>query len=165
MVAVSTVEMPRCGLHRTTRELPGTSEVPAGILVNFHDHDGEGPVVHLPLFNSFNRWQWEKKPRAIRERSWVETLRPLPAEGYYLLREEARFDEARWPERSLVQLGYDRAGMGILFLAQRRFQLAENTLFFAERGMPFAHLDALEPLVVHAEPDPNAAGGEAPVRR
>ncbi len=167
MVAVSTVAMPRCGLYRTTRPLG--EDVPAGILVNFHNHsDLDQPVVHLPVFSSFNRWQWDKRGRPVPARSDLESLRALPPEGYYVLRQEARFDDARWPAGSLVQLGYDRAATPLLFLAQRRFHLAENTLFFAARGMPFepASLEgALEPLVVHEEPDPNAAGGEAPVAR
>lgn len=165
MVAVSTVRLPRCGLFRTTRALD--EHVPAGMLVNFHNHSDHGtPVVHLPMYNSFNRWSWEKDGRPVRELSWVETLEPLPAEGYYLLREEARFEEAKWPKHSLVQLGYEKSGTGLLFLAQRRFHLAENTLFFAERGMPFNDLDNLELLVVHEEPDPNEIpGAEAPVAR
>lgn len=162
MVAVSNVAMPRCGLYRTTRPL--SEDVPAGVLVNLHTHDA--PVVHLPVFSSFNRWQWDKEGRPVRARSDLETLRALPPEGYYVLRQDVRFDEAKWPAGSLVQLGYDRAATPLLFLAQRRFHLAENTLFFAERGMPFEHESferALEALVVHEEPDPNAAGGEAPI--
>jgi hypothetical protein len=166
MVAVSTIAMPKCGLYRTTRALPGDDKIPAGILVNFHNHSDEGPpVVHLPAFSSFNRWQWEKKAHPIRERVWLETLRPLLLEGYYILREDLEFDDATWPAQSLVQLGYDRAGTPIAFLAQRRFHLAENTLFFADHGIPLdeRRLAILETLIVHDEPDPNAVGGEAPV--
>jgi hypothetical protein len=166
MVAISTIAQPSCGLYRTTRAL--NTEVPAGILVNFHNHSEDGaPVVHLPAFSTFNRWQWEKKSHPVRERAWLESLRPLLLEGYYILQAELTIDDAKWPARSLVQLGYDRSGTPILFLAQRRFHLAENTLFFADKGMPLPEnrLDALGPLVVHDEPDPNAAGGEAPVAR
>lgn len=157
MVAVSTTVPPRCGLYRTTRPLDG---VPAGVLVNLHTHDR--PVVFLPHFNSFNRWEWERVPHHVRERGWLESLRPLPAEGFYVLRARLEFHEVAWPSRSLVQLGYDRAGNGLLFLAQRRFQLAENALFFAEVGVPLdpSQLDQLEPLVVFEEPDPDAAGAE-----
>lgn len=166
MVAVSTIAVPNCGLYRTTRALPGDGEIPAGVLVNFHNHSDDGaPVVHLPAFSSFNRWQWEKQAHPIRERVWLETLRPLLLEGYYILREDLEFEHAKWPARSLVQLGYDRSGTPIVFLAQRRFHLAENTLFFAERGIPLdeGQLAMLETLVVHEEPDPNAVGAEAPV--
>ena len=164
MVAVSTVQLPRCGLFRTTRALD--EHVPAGILDNFHNHsDSNEPVIHLPLFNTFNRWQWDKTGRPIRELSWIETLKALPPEGYYLLTKDVRFEKVKWPARSLVQLGYDRSGHPLLFLAQRRFHLAENTLFFADKGMPLPleTLDSLEALVVHEEPDPNELGGEAPV--
>lgn len=162
MVAVSTVALPRCGLYRTTRAL---GDVPAGQLVNFHNHSDTGePVLYLPMYVTLNRWQWEKKGRPIRELSDVETLRALPPEGYYLLRQDVRFEEAKWPARSLVQLGYDRAGSPLLFLAQRRFHTAENSLFFSDRGMPIESVDILEPLVVYEEPDPNDVGGEAPVK-
>jgi hypothetical protein len=165
MVAVSTIALPRCGLYRTTRALPGVPEVAAGMLINFHNHSDSGePVVHLPVFASFNRWQWSKDEHPVRERTWLESLRPLLLEGYYLLTEDLEFDKAKWPARSLVQLGYDRTGAAIVFLAQRRFHLAENTLFFADKGMPLEDLGVLERLVVHEEPDPNGAGAEAPVQ-
>lgn len=163
MVAVSTVQLPRCGLYRTTRKLD--DDVPPGVLVNFHNHsDTNVPVIHLPLFNTFNRWEWEKNGRPIRELSYVETLRALQPEGYYLLTREIRFGKVKWPARSLVQLGYNREGEPLIFLAQRRFHLGENTLFFADKGVPLDDLEAVEPLVVHEEPDPNSVGGEAPVK-
>lgn len=163
MVAVSTVVVPRCGLYRTTRPLPGSEAIPAGVLVNLHTHD-EWPRVHLPMYNSFNRWEWDKTPHPVRERGWLESLRALPAEGYYVLRAKLEFADGSWPSLSLVQLGYDRAGNGLLFLAQRKFQRAENTLFFGERGVPVepSKLEMLEPLVVYEEPDPDAVGAEAP---
>lgn len=162
MVAISAMSLPRCGLYRTTRAL--SPEVPAGVLVNFHNHSERGgPVVHLPVFSTNNRWQWDSEGKPIHDLSDLEGLKPLPAEGYYVVTRDVHFEAAKWPAQSLVQLGYDRKGHAILFLAQRRFHLAENTLFFAERGVPFDHLDALEPLVVHEEPDPNASGGEAPI--
>lgn len=162
MVAVSTIVSPPCGLYRTTRPLPGADAIPAGILVNLHTHD-EPPLVYVPKYNSFNRWEWDKTPHPVPERGWLESLRPLPEEGYYVLRARLEFPDGAWPARSLVQLGFDRAGNGLLFLAQRRFQRAENTLFFGERGVPVdsADLAMLEPLVVFAEPDPEAAGAEA----
>ncbi len=168
MVAVSTTPIPKCGLYATTRALPGADEVRADILVNFHDHsDIGGPVVHLPAISSFNRWSWEKAPHRIAELSWLESLKPLKPEGYYVLREKLQFEEAEWPTGSIVQLGYDRHATPLIFLAQRRFHLAENTLFFAERGVPLGRerLHVLEQLVVYEEPDPNASGAEAAVKR
>lgn len=170
MAQVSVIRPPSCGLYRTTRPLPGDDAVGAGMLVNFHDHDyGEvrGPVVHLPKFIAFNRWEWEKTPHRVQPLSWVESLQPLLPEGFYVLREDLVFadrkGDATWPRTSLVQLGYDRAGTPIVFLAQRKHQAAENTLFFAEKGVPLtaSQLDLLMQLVVYEEPDPNAAGGEA----
>lgn len=168
MVAVSTILAPPCGLYRTTRALPGDDAVGPGLLVSFHDHsDAAVPVVFLPAFSTFNRWAWGKDPHPIRERGWLESLRPLPAEGYYVLPEDLAFDEAKWPASSLVQLGYDLTGGPLLFLAQRKFHRAENTLFFGERGVPIDadRLARLRPLVVYEEPDPDAAGAEARVAR
>lgn len=164
---VSAVKPPPCGLHRTTRPLPSASEeVPAGILVNLHtcERAVKGPELHLPKFNAFNRWEWCREEHVVPQLSWLETLVALPPEGFYVLREELRFDEATWPQHALVQLGYDRAATPLLFLAQRKHHLAENSLVFAERGVPLLdeQLTLLTPLVVYVEPDPNVAGGEAP---
>lgn len=159
--------MPRsCGLHRTTRPLEGTA-VGEDLVVSFHDHAGRA-FVHLPMRNELNRWTWRADPIPVHDREWIETLEPLPPEGFYVLHDELSSPNARakWPRGALVQLGYDRSGNPILFLAQQRFHRVENALLFADRGIRVdrARLDRLEPVIVYEEPDPNASGGEADVR-
>ncbi len=156
----------RCGLYRTTRPLSGTA-VHEDLVVSFHDHGGDA-LVHVPMRNELNRWTWRAEPVPVRDPSWIESLEPLPPEGFYVLREDVSFDGGRatWPRGALVQLGYDRSGAPIVFLAQQRYYRAENALVFADRGVPIERerLDRLEPVIVYEEPDPNAAGGEAEPR-
>lgn len=159
-------DLPRCGLYRTTVALPGAeSVVAAGMLVSFHDHSESGtPAVLVPAFNVFNRWKWTTKPIFVEERSWIETMQPLPAEGFYALRADLPLAGAagRWAKGTLVQLGYDRSGVGIVFIAQLRHDSSESSLWFAERGERLSddRLDLLEPLLVYEEPDPTTAGAE-----
>ena len=168
MTETSSIQLPVCGLYRTTRPLPGAeAEVGEGALVNFHNHSTPGmPVVLRPAFNVFNRWSWNAEPIYVRQLSWLDSLHKLPAEGYYALRRELEFDDgsARWPKGALVQLGYDRKASPLVFLAQLRHALSENTLWFAEHGVILREdqIDLLEPLSVFEEPDPVTAGGERP---
>ncbi|MGZ3424235.1 MAG: hypothetical protein ACXWUG_22510 [Polyangiales bacterium] len=155
-----------CGLYRTTRPLATAPDrIGAGILINLHSCPrlaAQGPVVHLPQYSAFNRWAWCHDSHSVSPLSWIETLIALPAEGFYLLREPLEFEAASWPAQSLVQLGYDRAGTPLLFLAQRRRQLAENDLIFADAGIPLPldRLSVLAPIVVYEEPDPSDVASE-----
>ena len=76
-----------------------------------------------------------------------------------MLRKALTFDGGDWPKASIVQLGYTRNGDPILFIGQVRAQLAENDLFFSERGVGITRdqLALLEPLQVFAEPVPEGA--------
>ncbi len=157
--------LPSCGLCRTTKALPGAErEVPEGLLVNFHNHGPRGfPVVLLPEFNVFNRWQWRREPHHVRPLSWVESLVHLPLEGYYVLRRELLLEDgkSKWPRGTLVQLGYDRFASPIVFIAQQRQHLSDNFLWFSDRGLAIDDdsLGSLETLVVHEEPDAEHAPG------
>jgi hypothetical protein len=148
--------LPDCGLYRTTKPLPEhEGEIAAGSLVYFHNHSDSGlPVVIAPEHNVHNRWHFHGAGIPFRGLSWAESLVKLPAEGCYMLRKTLTFEGGEWPKASLVQLGYTRAGDPIVFIAQVRAQLAENDLWFSERGVPLAReqLALLEPLQVYAEP-------------
>ena len=170
------LKLPACGLFRTTRALPGAEQVvPAGLLVNFHNHSEQSmPVVLVPVHNVFNRWQWSATPNYVRQLSWIESLHRLPVEGFYVLRRDVALNDgsatrsssaapgARWPKGTLVQLGYDKTANPIVFIAQQRHDLHENSLIFADSGVAIGEegLDFIEPVLVYEEPDPNAAGGE-----
>ena len=155
--------LPDCGLYRTTKALPGhEGDVPAGVLVYFHNHSDSGlPVVVPPDHNIHNRWHFHGAGIAFRGLSWADSLTKLPGEGFYMLRKALSFDGGQWPPSALVQLGYTKTGDPILFIAQVRAQLQENDLFFSERGLSATRdqLALLEPLQVFTEPTPE--GGHA----
>jgi hypothetical protein len=155
--------LPDCGLYRTTKPLPEhEGEIPAGTLVYFHNHSDSGlPVVIAPDHNVHNRWHFHGAGIAFRGLSWADSLTKLPAEGFYMLRRAMPFEQGEWPKGTLVQLGYNRTGDPILFIAQVRAQLHENDLFFGDRGLSIQReqTSALEPVQVFVEPV--APGGHA----
>ncbi len=153
--------LPECGLYRTTKALPEhEAEIPANVLVYFHNHSDSGlPVVLTPDHNVHNRWHFHGAGIPFRGLSWADSLTKVLAEGFYMLRRAFPFDGGEWPKASLVQLGYTKAAEPILFIAQVRAQLAENDLFFSERGVSVKReqLALLEPLQIYAEPAPAGA--------
>jgi hypothetical protein len=148
--------LPECGLYRTTKPLPDhESAVTAGLLVYFHNHSDSGlPVVIPPEHNVLNRWHFHGPGIPFRGLSWADSLVKLPAEGFYMLRKALSFDGGEWPKSALVQLGYTRSADPILFIGQVRSQLAENDLWFSDRGVGVTRdqLALLEPLQIYAEP-------------
>jgi hypothetical protein len=153
--------LPDCGLFRTTKPLPGhEEEIPAGLLVYFHNHSDSGlPVVVAPDHNVHNRWHFHGEGIPFRGLSWADSLVKLSAEGFYMLRKVLSFEGGEWPKSALVQLGYTRNGDPILFIAQARAQLEENDLFFSDRGVGITReqLSMLEPLQILVEPAPAGA--------
>jgi len=129
--------LPDCGLYRTTKPLPGQEEqVPAGILVYFHNHSDNGlPTVMAPDHNVLNRWHFHGPSIEFRGLSWASTLVKLPEEGFFTLKKELSFDGGSWPRNALVQLGYTKAGDPILFMARVRARLDENDLWFSDKGL------------------------------
>jgi hypothetical protein len=150
--------LPDCGLFRTTKPLPGhEEEIPAGILVYFHNHSDSGlPVVVAPEHNVHNRWHFHGAGIPFRGLSWADSMVQLPVEGFYMLRKALSFEGGDWPKGTLVQLGYTRNADPIVFIAQARAQLDENDLFFSNSGVGITReqLAMLEPLHVFMEPAP-----------
>ncbi len=111
----------RCGLYRTTAPLPGRGDkVPEGRLVYYHDHSQEGePLILLPEANKDNRWSFQQRGYLVKDREYPATLEPLLAEGFYILRSTLRQGSSAIPARSLVQLGYNRNAVPILFVGRR----------------------------------------------
>ena len=148
--------LPSCGLYRTTKALPEhEAAIPAGSMVYFHNHSDSGlPVVIVPDHNILNRWHFHGAGIPFRVLSWADTLVKLPPEGFYMLRKGLDFDGGSWPKNTLAQLGYTKTGDPILFIAQQRSALAENDLFFSDRGVGISRdqLAILEQLSVYAEP-------------
>ena len=157
--------LPPCGLYRTTRPLPGhESGVPSDVLVYFHNHSDQGlPRVVLPAHIVHNRWHFHGDGVAFRSLSWAASLRRLPKQGLYVLREELPFEGGRWPKGALVQLGYNRAGEPLAFIAQTREDDTDNRVFFVDRGIrfDFDRLRSLSgPLTVYNDRGPRVEDDE-----
>ena len=130
------MDLPASGLYRTTAPHPRDSEaMPAGRLVFVGQKDGQGFVV-VPHYNEHNRWFWREPttPLTDADGEFVAALVALPPEGFYTLPHALTFEAGgRWLENAIVQLGYDRSGQGICFVAERR-AVDTNALFFSDRG-------------------------------
>jgi hypothetical protein len=156
--------LPDCGLYRTTKPLPGHEEqVPAGILVYFHNHSDSGlPTVLTPDHNVLNRWHFHGPAIEFRGLQWASTLVKMPEEGFFTLKRELSFDGGTWPRNALVQLGYTRAGDPILFMARVRARLEENDLFFSDKGLKITRdqlslLDRANVFIEDADPSGHGA--------
>ena len=132
-----------CGLYRTGVPLAGQEEaVPAGVLVYFHNHSEDGPPIVLPPeTNSDNRWYFGEEGWLIQDETFLEALVPLRPEGLYVVTESlALAPDNRLGPRTLLQLGYNRRGDPIVFIAQ----FEGNTILFPARGFRFHNLDVFE---------------------
>ncbi|CAN5702712.1 hypothetical protein BH09MYX1_BH09MYX1_16490 [soil metagenome] len=154
--------LPPCGLYRTTKPLPDhETEIPAGILIYFHNHSDAGfPFAIAPEHNIMNRWHFHGIGIPFRGVAWADSLVRLPQEGFYTLRKGLEFDGGNWPKGTLVQLGYTKTGDPILFIAQLRGVVEENDLFFSDRGVGIAReqLALLEQVNVYVEQQEHGTG-------
>jgi hypothetical protein len=82
-----------------------------------------------------NRWVWTEPVVLLRSVTWPDTLRPLPQEGFYLLPDTLEVGGARWLRGSLVQLGFDETGRGLLWIGEDRDDEPRSTLVFGQDGM------------------------------
>jgi hypothetical protein len=126
--------LPPCGLYRTSEPLPGKEKwVKEQMLVYFHNHSEQGPpLILLPASNRGNKWDFHDKGYLVKATEYVDTMIPLKDEGYYVLRDPIHLSPEEFiPERTLVQLGYNRAGEPILFLSQ----FGRNSISFPEDGL------------------------------
>ena len=123
------------GLYRTTEAYPLNPETfPRGILVYVGERDGQTFVV-VPHNNRHTRWFWQEPVTPLTDAIWAGTLMRLPQEGYYSLPESLTFEGGgRWLENAIVQLGYNRAGEGIVFVAEMHEKADVNALLFSDRG-------------------------------
>ena len=148
--------LPNCGLYRTTKPLPEhETDFPVGSVVYFHNHSDSGlPVVIAPDHNIMNEWHFHGAGTPFRGLSWADSLVRMLDQGFYSLRKQLDFEGGSWPKGALVQLGYNRAGDAILFIAQQRAQRSENSLWFSDRGGPLSRdrLALLEPVSIFSEP-------------
>ena len=139
------------GIYRTTKYLPGFEAQVAPDTMVLIRTDGEfAPAsVLLPVANQNNQWRFQMPGIKIPAASlnWADTLRKLPHEGFYRMKREFTFgDQGRWLENAIVQLGYNRQGDPILFIAQRRNPLVSNDLWFSDKGVKI-ELDEVDDMV------------------
>jgi hypothetical protein len=130
-------ELPDCGLYRTGVSLPGhEEEVPGGILIYFHNHSEQGPpLVLTPHDNTHNRWSFHERGWLVEDPGFISALIPLKGEGYYTVSGHHLHvsKEEIIPERTLVQLGYNRRGDTLLFVAEFK----DNAIEFPSQGYRF----------------------------
>lgn len=140
------IKLPNCGLYRTGRALLNAEEqVPEGVLVYFHNHsDQDSALVLTPHVNEHNRWRFHDRGWPVEDAEFISALVALKPEGLYVTAVHLHVThEEIIPERTLVQLGYNRSGDSILFVG--RFE--ENTITFPSQGYTSASLEArLEPV-------------------
>lgn len=135
------MKLPNAGLYRTREPLPGRDgAIPAGVLVYVGRRPSDdAPFVVRPHENRRNRWYWHEPTLPLAgpdDRAWLETLLALPVEGFYTLPDDLELEGGgRWLRNAIVQLGYNSAGRGILFVAELRDGDAANALHFSERGV------------------------------
>lgn len=128
--------LPPCGIYRTGRPLPGDEEhLPSGRLVYFHNHSDAGPpIVCCPDENHQNRWRFQLDGHVVEDPDFIAALEPLLAEGLYVLKQHLHLSETEvLPDRTLVQLGYNRNAEPILFPG--RFE--KNSIHFPSSGYGF----------------------------
>ncbi|MFO0634534.1 MAG: hypothetical protein U0168_16950 [Nannocystaceae bacterium] len=139
------------GIYKTTKYLPGAEAQvgPDQLILIRTDGEFAPASVLLPVTNTHNQWRFQMPGIKIPSNSlnWGETLEKLPHEGFYRLKREFTFgDTGRWIQNAIVQLGYNRKGEPILFIAQRRAPLTNNELWFSNNGVK-VEADELDDLV------------------
>ena len=124
------MELPPCGLYRTTGPLGSIGE---GQLVYFHNHGNPGPGVYLPKEWRYNRAQFEEKGQTIEDPGLVRVLQPLPPEGFYRVTESFHCCEKQcrlFEQDALLQLGYNAEADPILFIPE----LVDSMFAVPEKG-------------------------------
>ena len=130
--------LPPCGLYRTGMSLAGQEEnIPAGILVMFHNHSDQGPPIVLrPSSNDNNVWEFHRNGWSVQDPGFLKAMVPLLPEGLYVVAGELFVDRTqRLNERTLVQLGYNRNGDTILFVGE----FVQNSIHFPAKGFRFTN--------------------------
>lgn len=110
--------LPPAGLYRTLYPHPENPQaVPARRLVYFSPTSDQGPpVVLVPDGREGRIWNFGKKGVLTTDESWLQTLMPLPAQGYYAVTRPLTFSPGQQlPKELLVFLGYDANGNVAVF--------------------------------------------------
>ena len=132
------MNLPDPGLYRTTKPYPGhEEEIPEGVLV-YVGVNSETNVTFVvrPSVNRKNTWFWGEPTLPLRSASWGQSLKQLPAEGFYTLPEDLVMSGgATWRTNAIVQLGFNAEGVGIVFVGERHDAEEGNVLIFSDKGV------------------------------
>lgn len=142
---MSKKKLPPCGLYRTGRPLQNhESDIPAGILVMFHNHSNRNiPFLQLPEENVRNVWSFQEHgPGIENDDKFIQALQPLRDQGFYFLREPLQVTDGVLPAYTIIQLGYNPQAEPILFRGSR--SQYTNALIFPEIGYGFNSLEVLD---------------------
>lgn len=153
-------KLPPCGVYLTRAPI---GDVPAGRFVYFHNHGDPGPGLYLPEGWSLNRARFSPRGYTIPDpvAPHVAQLEPLPAEGFYRVRNAFECCEKRcrtFEENLLVQVGYNGAAEAIVFVPE----LTATGFAIPANGTPVSRvrLSNLEPLkVAEQQTAPETARG------
>jgi hypothetical protein len=131
------INLPDPGLYRTTKPYPAhEDEIPAGVLVYVGKQSDGVTFVVRPGANRKNRWFWGDPTIPLRSTVWAQTLKSVPAEGFYTLPEDLDLGGGgMWRKNAIVQLGYNREAQGILFVGELREDEERNVLVFSDKGV------------------------------
>jgi hypothetical protein len=145
-----------CGIYRTTE--PIGDDVPAGVLVYYHNHGDPGPGVYLPSAWSNNRASFAEHGTTVPDERYAETLEALLPEGFYRVVEGFYCCEQKcqfFEQDLLVQLGYNGDAQPILFVPE----LIDGAVALPAEGtlVDDAQLARLKPLKIPIGEGPEAA--------
>ncbi len=102
-------------------------------LAYFHNHGNPGPGLYFPEKWNANRAVFSQNGTTVPEDFDPKSLRPLPAEGFYRVTTSFYCCEKKCTQfepESLLQLGYNGSGRGILFTPE----YAGGVIRMPERG-------------------------------
>lgn len=108
-------DLPACGIYVTSVPIEG---IPAGRLVSFHNHGNPGPGIYLPEKWVQNRCTFSEKGTTLPQVGLAFTLKALPPEGFYRVKEPFFCCDKKCREfapESLVQIGYNGEALPIIF--------------------------------------------------
>ncbi|MDA3862737.1 MAG: hypothetical protein PF689_02605 [Deltaproteobacteria bacterium] len=108
-----------CGLYRTTKEMP--EAIPAGTLVFYHNHGNPGPGIYPVQDWAHNKAVFAKQGVTIPDEVWADSMKPLKAQGFYVVASPFHCCENKcmeFEQNTLVQLGYNGKGEPILFIPE-----------------------------------------------
>ena len=141
---------PPSGLYQTGRGLEGVVNERMLIRLN-----AEGEYsLSLPIERHEHRWLFDEVVVPISNAEFLYALRPLLAEGFYILKKTVHVNaEVVIPRRSLIRLGYDRRGNPLIYVGIFK----RDGIAFPESGYKFSTqiLTVLEEVGFRA-PSPSA---------